>query len=757
MIMIQPVLSCCESLDTDLSVFIDPEESQFYVYIGVALLERVSISAEAIDHKMLMGRLYNGGAKLSLLKKRFHHDPRTIKKWGNALKSCDANEMAIAFAGRQAFMKRTPALINYVRQQYRERSFLGRSYRERIILGVQEIFGVRISRSLVSDICYNQSSISPDESDDECDDIAPNRATTGHLDDNSTSNGDSTVQRLPCFLSDRCDTYFGKIMLQHAGLILFDCADVKYNLVQQQIICQLLQGAVNIEQSKTLCFESLLFFNNELISCLRDQRNWLDQSATAENVLELYHKNDQLLSDGPTRGTIFYFDPHTKHYTGALKTLKGWCGSLHAVSKIINLDSFHTVSGRPCYIQHYSPYYDMRERLFISLEQFDKLFDPDKRVGRTYIIDRGIFGQECFERFEKDYLITWEKGFDSSDWDESKTTVEFTKKRTKNSKNDRRQKEYRFECQEELWIKNNKFRRIIVRATYREKTIIVGILCSNPDMDIQDVVWFIFNRWVQENDFKYLDVHFGINQLDSRSSLDFEEVKDYYQDRETETTEYKQIKKQTQNAASVLARNLLKINRQEVAIKKQELRKGQLNLAIKNGSLHSDKLKKELKSVNKSIKSRQEKHQELQLEQRYLERNLELAEYNQIQAVKKSSRIQQMLDENYKLLDTRRKSYMDALRVNAANIFRNLHNDYREIYNNYRDDHHHLRILTRCSGIIENTKAGLIVSLWIPGSMQLHIIHSLEKLVQKVATRFNDNLPSDKKITIKLVEGIIKS
>jgi chromosome segregation ATPase len=268
-------------------------------------------------------------------------------------------------------------------------------------------------------------------------------------------------------------------------------------------------------------------------------------------------------------------------------------------------------------------------------------------------------------------------------------------------------------------------------------------------MDIQDVVWFIFNRWVQENDFKYLDVHFGINQLDSRSSLDFEEVKDHYQDRKTETTEYKQIKKQTQNAASVLARNLLKINRQEVAIKKQELRKGQLNLAIKNGSLHSDKLKKELKSVNKSIKSRQEKHQELQLEQRYLERNLELAEYNQTQAVKKSSRIQQMLDENYKLLDTRRKSYMDALRVNAANIFRNLHNDYREIYNNYRDDHHHLRILTRCSGIIENTKAGLIVSLWIPGSMQLHIIHSLEKLVQKVATRFNDNLPSDKKITIK--------
>ena len=50
--MIQPVLSCCESIDTDLSVFLDDEESEFYVYLGVALLERVSVSPEKIDHKI---------------------------------------------------------------------------------------------------------------------------------------------------------------------------------------------------------------------------------------------------------------------------------------------------------------------------------------------------------------------------------------------------------------------------------------------------------------------------------------------------------------------------------------------------------------------------------------------------------------------------------------------------------------------------------------------------------------------------------
>ena len=142
--MIQPVLSCCESIDTDLSVFLDDEESEFYVYLGVALLERVSISPEKIDHKMLIGRLYNGGAKLSLLRERFGHDPRTAKKWGDALKSCDVNEIAHAFAGRQACLKSTPELIRYVCQQYRIRSFLGRSYREKIIMGVDEIFGVKI-------------------------------------------------------------------------------------------------------------------------------------------------------------------------------------------------------------------------------------------------------------------------------------------------------------------------------------------------------------------------------------------------------------------------------------------------------------------------------------------------------------------------------------------------------------------------------------------------------------------------------------
>jgi hypothetical protein len=208
--MIQPLLSCCESIDTDLSVFVNSEESEFYVYLGVALLERVSLSPENIAHKMLIGRLYNSGAKLSLLRERFNHDPRTIKKWANALKSCDVDEISRAFSGRQASLKRTPELINYVCQQYRLRSFLGRSYREKIIIGVEEIFRVSISPSLVSNI-YHSQTIAPEQVSD----IVENRVITEYSDNNSASNNGLIVQRSPCFLSGKSYIDFRTLLNTH--------------------------------------------------------------------------------------------------------------------------------------------------------------------------------------------------------------------------------------------------------------------------------------------------------------------------------------------------------------------------------------------------------------------------------------------------------------------------------------------------------------------------------------------------------------
>jgi len=290
---IQLVLSNYETRYSDLSVFIDREESEFYVYLGVALLERISIDAEEIGHKMFIGRLYNSGVKLCILRDRFGHDNRTVKKWGNALKTCDVDEMSKAFTGRKAAKKTTPELIRYILQQYNNRSVLGRSYREKIIMGGEEVFAVHLSASLISQIS------------------------------------------------------------------------------------------------------------------------------------------------------------------------------------------------------------------------------------------------------RRDSLITWEKGFDGSGWNENKSPAKFIRHKRKNGSSGKKKK-YSFECQESPWSKMSGIRRIIVKATnHNGDTIIVSVLCSNPEMPLEDVVWLIFNRWLQENDFKYLDRHFGIDQLDSRAHGNFKNKMDEFTDRSAESMEYK--------------------------------------------------------------------------------------------------------------------------------------------------------------------------------------------------------------------------
>ena len=82
---LQPVLSCREGVSSDVSVFLNHADTTYDVYIGVALMERVGVDPEIIQHKMLVGRLFNAGVSLRELADTFGHDPQTIKKWGVAM------------------------------------------------------------------------------------------------------------------------------------------------------------------------------------------------------------------------------------------------------------------------------------------------------------------------------------------------------------------------------------------------------------------------------------------------------------------------------------------------------------------------------------------------------------------------------------------------------------------------------------------------------------------------------------------------
>jgi hypothetical protein len=206
--------------------------------------------------------------------------------------------------------------------------------------------------------------------------------------------------------------------VQNAGQILFSpwldrvgFQRPQAHGVQSQWIGQILQGAVNIEQSHLLCATSLALFTGPVLTGLKAQRIHLKEMGNTAAVLDIYKANIRLLPDGPGMGNVFYYDPHSKEGSTELTMLKGWCGRRHSIAKVLHLDFIHTESGLPCFLQHYDNFYDLRERFFITLSLFGKLFPKMSSSGSTFILDRGIFGQDIFSRFGEHgcYLITWEK------------------------------------------------------------------------------------------------------------------------------------------------------------------------------------------------------------------------------------------------------------------------------------------------------------------------------------------------------------
>jgi hypothetical protein len=83
------------------------------------------------------------------------------------------------------------------------------------------------------------------------------------------------------------------------------------------------------------------------------------------------------------------------------------------------------------------------------------------------------------------------------------------------------------------WAKKTKLRQLIVRATNpQERTIEAGVLTDDRQRAASEIIYLMFNRWTQENDFKHLDAHFGINQITSYASVAYERLKDQGQQKQ---------------------------------------------------------------------------------------------------------------------------------------------------------------------------------------------------------------------------------
>ena len=95
-----------------------------------------------------------------------------------------------------------------------------------------------------------------------------------------------------------------------------------------------------------------------------------------------------------------------------------------------------------------------------------------------------------------------------------------------------------------MWPKQADIRRLIVPATHPNGNVIqVSILTNDVNRCELKVIELMFNRWLQENDFKYLDKHFGINELTSYASFSYKDLEKTIDDKRHQGRKQQQAEK----------------------------------------------------------------------------------------------------------------------------------------------------------------------------------------------------------------------
>ena len=147
-------------------------------------------------------------------------------------------------------------------------------------------------------------------------------------------------------------------------------------------------AAVNIEQSKLLDLEDLQKLIGRVLYTPYLQRQSLSALADEGLLREILRVNARGLNASDEES--FYYDPHTKHYTGMSKVLAGWCPGIRLADKALHSDFIHTLKGYPVYFASTDNYEDIRERFIPNCEAMLELVQlpADKKV--SIYVDRAI-------------------------------------------------------------------------------------------------------------------------------------------------------------------------------------------------------------------------------------------------------------------------------------------------------------------------------------------------------------------------------
>ena len=738
-----------------VSVYHSEDTGTLHVYYGLELMEVIPDQREHMSYKLLVARLYNAGVKALTLQEVFQADRKTMKRWGEALLEGEPEKLIAVLAGRSRGKKITPEIEGFVRARfdsiYQEHP---RSYSVAIRKEIKQIFAVSLSGEALRPL-FGQLRGKSGHRTGETDDARPrasesNQETTcdGGSEDVSPANevpddspsvkeqesgvfsaeaGEESAGLIPADRKQSPD--FNRIaqgdcqFCHHAGVLIFSQAlrALRGDLpaedapILQQWLAAVLLGALNIEQSKFLDIDDLELLLGCVIRQPHPQRQRLSeiaQSGMTEKLLALNFSQSRSPTKAKTQceeRNDFYYDPHTKHYTGEANILKGWCANRRIADKAMHTDFLHATDGTPVYMEWTDNYNTLPERFLPVIARFRSVTDLADKTPITITIDRGINNIDLFGQIiaRKDlYIITWETGYKPEPWPTDASVQSIKLQRSRNRANDL--KSYHFEYMEQPWRRNSGMRQILVKATNPSgRTIEVAILTDHPDRPASQAIRLIFWRWLQENDFKYLDKHFGINQITSYASIDYKALAETLEDKQMRNGHHQALVKQRLELKRELGRLLI----------------AQRQYSAKAGPTNTPHKLPE--SAHKTESKRQ---------QRIAEIDRLIGQLNaQIKDTQKEvSRLETLLEQKKKRLDTANKSVMDAVKVLARNAFYRTLLPFKHAYDNYRDDHDYFRKLTRSHGILigraEHVEVQLISPVNFPPKIRRIIEQFLEQL-----------------------------
>jgi hypothetical protein len=692
-----------------------------HLYYGTELLEVIPEDRQHAAFKLLVARLYNAGVKGVELQRTFLVDRKTMQRWGQALQGGDVEQLLRALAGRGGQRKLTPEIRSFVRVRFPEiyqQSHAG--YSKRLRTEIQQVFRVRLSgeclrlllkslraelRQEVGESAAQSDGLNPQTPGESGPELCVASVQVGSQPPSLTPAlppPPPVIRKESPDLPVPAPAPAATGFCHHLGVLLFSVVLLKVEAevgaggwLLKQWLATLLLGTVNIEQTKLLDFQDLGRLLGRTLRSLFPQRSQLSELAAGTTATRLLGFNAQLTGAAAQRD--FYFDPHTKHYTGMQNVLKGWCANIRWADKVLHSDFFHTTAGQPVYLECADNYLDMRERFAAMLPRFRQALGLPAQAVVTFVIDRGIFSHEVFVRALEapDYhLITWEKNFQPVPWDAQKCSGQYTLERTRNHAQDKRV--YRFEYLDQDWAKNPKMRQLVVRATNPQgNTVQVAILTDERQRAADQIIHLIFNRWIQENDFKHLEEHWGINQITSYASVAYERLKDQVEQKQIKSGEYKALE---QKAAQL---------------------KSQLSKLLLSRHQHPRKSAKRTKRIAA------------------LTQDLNETKQTQSKTQKEVARIEVLIQQQTVRLDTRNKRLFDSLKIIARNAFYQAIQPFKTAYNNYRDDHELFRNLTHADGVLlestDQVEAYLLPTINYPPA--------IKKIVNKLLADFNAKDP----------------